>query len=660
MNGRFRDLIFGRRKDLTDPALFHQISLIAFFAWVGLGADGLSSSAYGPEEAFKVIGEHYWLALPLILLTVGTVSIIAAGYYRIIQHFPFGGGGYIVAKQLLGEKVGLVSSSALVIDYVLTIAISIASGADALFSLLPPHWHEYKLIVILAALGVLTWMNLRGVKESVAILTPIFLVFVLSHVVLIVGAIWQHGADIVPVLGAVPSQAEHSASQLGWMGVLLVLLRAYSMGGGTYTGIEAVSNGLAIMREPKVRTGQRTMVYMAMSLALVAGGILFAYLLFRVQHVPGKTLNAVLTESFAGGFTVAGLPLGSAFIWIVLVSEAALLFVAAQAGFIAGPRVMANMAADSWIPRRFSSLSESLTMHYGVLMMSVAAVLTILYTGGSVGTLVVMYSINVFITFSLSEIGMVRYTLKYLKGKPEFTRDLAIFVVGSLLCVFILVVTIFEKFAQGGWVTLVVTAALVAFCLWIRSHYDHVSSQLKSLNTILKDMPQVEWKQNPKPLDKSKPTAVLLVGGYTGIGVHSLLTIQRTFPNLFTNFIFVSVGVVDTATFTDVEEVRRVEERTREALDQYVNLARGLGMNADMRLRLDTEPVEAGAKLCFEVAKEFRQVVFFAGKLIFEEETLMHRMLHNETAMAIQKRLHFGGQKMVVLPITVEDSRKAA
>lgn len=660
MNGRFRDLIFGRRKDLSDPTLFHQISLIAFFAWVGLGADGLSSSAYGPEEAFKVIGEHYWLALPLILMTVGTVSVIAAGYYRIIQYFPFGGGGYIVAKQQLGEKVGLVSSSALVIDYVLTIAISIASGADALFSLLPPQWHAYKLAVVLVAIAMLTWMNLRGVKESVAILTPIFLVFVFSHVILIVGAIWQHSADIAPTLAAVPGQAEHSASQLGWMGVVLVLLRAYSMGGGTYTGIEAVSNGLAIMREPKVRTGQRTMVYMAVSLALVAGGILFAYLLFQVEHVPGKTLNAVLTENFAGGFAPGGIPVGSAFVWIVLVSEAALLFVAAQAGFIAGPRVMANMATDSWIPRRFSSLSESLTMHYGVLMMSLAAVLTILYTGGSVGMLVVMYSINVFITFSLSEIGMVRYTLKYLRGKQGFGRDLAIFVAGAVLCVFILVVTIFEKFAEGGWVTLVVTGALVAFCLWIRSHYDAVSSQLKSLNTILKDMPQVEWQQNPKPLDKSKPTAVLLVGGYTGIGVHSLLTIQRTFPNLFTNFIFVSIGVVDTATFTDVEEVHRVEERTREALEQYVNLARGLGMNADLRLRLDTEPVEAGAKLCFEVAREFRQVVFFAGKLIFEEETLMHRLLHNETALAIQKRLHFGGQKMVVLPITVEDSRKAA
>lgn len=655
---KIRGLIFGRPKDLHDPHLFHKLSLVAFFAWVGLGADGLSSSAYGPEEAFKVIGEHYWLALPLILMTGATVAIIAAGYYRIIEYFPFGGGGYVVAKQLLGEKVGLVSSSALVIDYVLTIAISISSGADALFSFLPPAWHDFKMPVILAAISLLTWGNLRGTKESVAVLTPIFLTFILTHLILIFGSIGLHLGDIPATFTSTQENAQASLSSLGWFGALMILLRAYSMGGGTYTGIEAVSNGLAIMREPKVRTGQRTMVYMATSLAIVAAGILFAYLLYRVTPVEGKTLNAVLAERFADEWAPAGLPLGKVFVFLVLVSEAALLFVAAQAGFIAGPRVMANMANDSWFPHRFAALSESLTMHYGVMLMSAAAIATVWYTDGNVSHLVVMYSINVFITFSLSEIGMTRYTRKHLKGRPQYWGDLFIFTLGAIVCVFILVVTVYEKFLEGGWVTLLVTGGLIGLCTLIRRHYNAVGKELSKLDKILEELPTIHWQQAPTSLDRTKPTAVLLVGGYSGIGIHSLLSIQRTFPGQFENFVFLSVGVIDTATFQGVEEVNRVEARTKEALERYVDLARGLGLAAEWRMTLGTEAVEAATELCVQVAKEFSHVVFFAGKLIFHQETWFQRLLHNETALAIQNRLHLRGLKMVVLPITVEEATR--
>src|SRR6266851_1982104 len=178
---KFKRVLLGRPKDLEDPRLFHTLSLAAFLAWVGLGADGLSSSSYGPEEAFKNLGEHQYLAVFLALLTAFTVIIIAAAYSKIIEHFPFGGGGYVVATKLLGPKAGVISGSALLVDYVLTITTSIASGGDAVFSSPPHSLHGLKLGTEVAVIALLTIMNLRGVKESVRSLVPMFLVFVVTH-----------------------------------------------------------------------------------------------------------------------------------------------------------------------------------------------------------------------------------------------------------------------------------------------------------------------------------------------------------------------------------------------------------------------------------------------------------------------------------------------
>src|SRR6187200_495391 len=164
---RLRRVVLGPPKDVEEPHSFHKLSLIAFLAWVGLGADGLSSSAYGPEETFRQLGEHRGLAVFLAAAMVGTVFIISYGYSRIIEQFPSGGGGYLVASKILGGPVGVTAGCALLVDYVLTITISIAAGADAIFSFLPMHWHRFELPVAFIGVVMLTLMNLRGVKESV-------------------------------------------------------------------------------------------------------------------------------------------------------------------------------------------------------------------------------------------------------------------------------------------------------------------------------------------------------------------------------------------------------------------------------------------------------------------------------------------------------------
>src|SRR5256885_618521 len=208
---RFKRILLGRPKDLQDPHLFRHISLAAFLAWVGLGADGLSSSAYGPQEAFKNLGEHTYLAVFLAAATAFTVLIIAAAYSRVIEHFPFGSG--------IGLHLGRAHE----------VASEVSSGLS------------------------------RGM------------------------------------------------STLGLGGIALLFLRAYSLGGGTYTGIEAVSNGLQIMREPRVQTGKRTMAYMATSLAVTASGIILCYLLLDVRYLDrDHTMNSLLAGKVAGHVQLLG------------------------------------------------------------------------------------------------------------------------------------------------------------------------------------------------------------------------------------------------------------------------------------------------------------------------------------------------------------------
>lgn len=641
---RSKRWLFGAPRDIEDPRLFHKISLIPFLAWVGLGADGLSSSAYGPDETFRALGEHGYLAVFLAIAVALTVFIISYAYSRIIEHFPSGGGGYVVASKLLGPDVGLVSGCALLVDYVLTIAVSIASGADQIFSFLPFSWHGAKLHIEIAAILILLVMNIRGVKESITILVPVFLLFLATHMAVLAGTFFLHLREMPAVMSGVATDVRSSISTLGLGGMLLLLAKAYSRGAGTYTGIEAVSNGIQTMRQPKVSTAKRTMLYMASSLAVTAGGILLCYLLLGVQPEEGKTLNAVMLER---------LPFGQGFVVITLASAAALLFVAAQTGFIDGPRVMANMALDSWLPRRFSSLSDRLTMHYGVTLMGVASIAILMYTHGSIDALVTMYSINVFVTFSLSMLSMCRFWITRRKMQVHWKRSLLVFVIGFAICFSILVIIVVEKFAEGGWMTLVITSLVIGFCAIIKRHYRTVSRKLNALGATLSDLPTEPPRAPPAELNPQQPTAVLLVGGYSGLGIHSLLTIFRQFPGYFNQFIFVSVAVIDSGSFKGAEEIERLKEETQKMLNQYVALAHGYGLAATSSMAVGIEPVSETEGLCKEIAKKFPRSTFFAGKLIFQKEKWYQRVLHNETAHAIQTRLQWEGFPVVILPVRV-------
>jgi amino acid transporter len=649
----FKETLLGKPKDPLDPKVFHQISLVAFLAWVGLGADGLSSSAYGPEEAYLALGGHLFLALPLAILTALTVFIISASYSQIIELFPTGGGGYLVATKLLGPKTGLVSGSALVVDYMLTITISVASGADAIFSFLPPAIHVSKLAVEVGLVFFLIYLNLRGTKESVLFLLPIFLLFVALHIVAIALGVLPNADALPAVVAQTRQEVVGDITGMGLWSTLFILLHAYSLGGGTYTGIEAVSNGLQVLRDPKVETGKKTMRYMAISLAFTASGLLLCYLLNQVAHAPGKTLNASLLEKIYAGFLPAGRSMFTLVVVITLLSEAALLLVAAQAGFIDGPRVLSNMAIDSWAPHRFSHLSDHLVTQYGVWFMGLASLGFLLYTGGAVRLLVVMYSINVFLTFTLSQLGMCRHWWEARREQRQWLRKLALNGLGLCLTATILAVTLVFKFAEGGWVTAVVTSAFVLLCYVVRSHYQRVQGALKSLDDTLMHIP-FRPDLNPVPAkDANAPTAVVIVRDFDGIGIHTLLNIPRVFPNHFKNVVFLSVGVIDSSRFKGVGEIENLRRITEESLHSFVEFANCMGWYAESRSALGIDLIAELEETCKKIAREFPRSVFFAGKLVFKQETLFTRLLHNHTPYTLQQRLQFEGLQMIVLPIRV-------
>lgn len=646
---RLKSLFIGKARDIAEEGLFHKISLMAVLAWVGLGADGLSSSCYGPEETMKALIHHPSMALLIALATMATIGIICLSYSQIIEVFPGGGGGYLVASKLISPMAGVTSGCALLVDYVLTIAISLAAGADALFSVLPDAWHDWKLTTALAATALLCLLNLRGVKESVVVWAPVFFVFLGTHAFMIFYGCFQHAGDLPGVAGSVSRDLAASHAELGWRGTVVLLLTAYSLGAGSYTGIEAVSNGLSLLREPRVATGKKTMLYMGVSLAFMVGGLLLMYLLYKATPQPDKTLNAVLFATMTASWPTAW---SESFVWVAMFSAAALLFIAAQAGFLDGPRVLANMALDRWVPARFAGLSDRFVAGNGILTMGAAAFALIWITQGSVALLVVLYSINVFITFSLSQFGMLRYWWQKRGLEASWLRKLAVNGIGFALTATILISLIIIKFHQGGWITLFVTGALVLAAMAVKRHYHNVHAHLRRLDSLLDAIKVPEGTSSTsQSLDPKGKTAVIFVNGFNGLGAHTLLNVQRMFPGVFKNFLFAEVGIVDAGNFKGAEEISHLRQTVQRDTHRYVDYIRSCGLHAEAVHRIGAELVPTAHELGHEIFEKHPNAIFFGGQLVFEKETWITRLLHNFVVFSMLRVFHRDGMPFIVVPV---------
>jgi amino acid transporter len=633
----------------------HTLALVTFFAWVGIGADAISSANYGPEEAFLALGQHTHLAIFLAIATACTVFLLAAAYSQVIELFPNGGGGYRVASTLLGPKFGLASGGALLIDYVLTIAISAAAGVDAIFSMLPASYQPYKLEAAILVVGILIYMNLRGVKESIRILLPIFMGFILTHATLIISGIVSHSYGLPTILPKAIEETNTLAASAGWFAVIALFFKAFSLGGGTYTGLESVTLSVRNMAEPRVRTGKATMWAIAFSLAFTAAGIILIYLLWDVQKVPSETLNASVFKLITAEWSIAGINISDEFVGLALICAAGLLVTAANTGFIAGPNVLAAMAVDRWMPHMFSSLSNRLVTKNGILLMGFSAMGALVMTGGVVHLLVILYSINVFFTFTLTLAGVTRHRWSERRN-PRIWHKLAIAFLAMVVCATILTTTVLEKFSYGGWKTILITGLVILLAVRIRRHYERVSARMKEIEADIgsamfaTDRPLPEEK--PK-MDPRQPTAVFLVGGSSTTGMHTFLWVQRLFPGVYKNFVFASVGEIDTEEFSDESRWHALRRDTKASLKQYVDYCTRRGMPATYYHDYGTDVIETVSRLTERISADFPNAVFFAAKLIFEKENFTTNILHNQTAYMLQKRLHVKGQNLIIMPMKV-------
>jgi hypothetical protein len=388
-------------------------------------------------------------------------------------------------------------------------------------------------------------------------------------------------------------------------------------------------------------------------------GLMICYMLFNVQLDTHKTLNAVLLDNVTRSWNPV---LSTSFILITLISEAALLFVAAQTGFIDGPRIMANMAIDHWFPKRFASLSDRLVTMNGVLLMGIASIILMIISKGSVALLVVLYSINVFITFTISQVGMVRHWWMVRKTQLQWKRKLAINGIGLILTSFILVSVIVLKFRDGGWVTLLITGVLIFLAITIKRHYFRIAVKLQKvrLNAFTEIESLVGQRTSANnfhkkiPFKKDGKTAIVLVSGFGGTGLHTFLRILENFKGVYSNIVFIRVGVLNSRIYRGLDELEQFKKQVKEDGEKYVAVANQFGLYGKSIWTIGTDPVNEVYRIVKKIRPKLTGAAFFGGQLVFSKTFYLSKLLHNHTIFSIQKRFFKFGIPIVIFPIRVD------
>lgn len=644
-------------KDPMHWETWRHAALVAVLAWAGVGADSLSSANYGPEEAYKALhlSGHEPLVLWLALITALTVVVISLAYVQIIRLFPNGGGGYKAATRLVHPFAGLLSGSALIVDYSLTIAISVAAATDAMFNLFPLDWLHYKPFALAGGLGFLLFLNLRGVRESVTVLAPIFFGFLIIHVVLIGFGLWAKHDVLV---GAVVNAEQHInavTNEGGTWALVAIIATAYAAGAGTYTGIEALSENAQFLKPPRAQTGARAMALIAISLAVLAGGIMLLYTVWLPALQEGKTLNAVVFEATLLQLFPDAELARQIIIGIAMVFAAALLLVAAASGFLGGPTVLAWMAIDKWAPHSFAHLSNKLVAQNGVLAMGTAAGVLLLFTGGQVHSLVVLYSINVFLTFSLSLAGLTRYNFTHRKEMKfgQWLSRTIISCVALTVAVSILITLFLAKFSQGAWVAVVVALLLAACGYWVRDHYRRFDRSMdQTFDDLLMRDPAAAI-EIPKPAKMKRPVGII-TGSQGAAGLHALMHAQRLFRGQFDSVLIISAGEVDAEAYGGHEALERLKQQVGDRCAKIVSWCRDHGMPAKVYTGFSTDAVETLEELCLKAREDFPNVIFVSTRPMTRPHGWASTLLHGGTALSLQRRLHAHDAPLIVLPMRVD------
>ncbi|HET7181190.1 MAG TPA: APC family permease [Candidatus Limnocylindrales bacterium] len=463
---RIRAVLFGRPLSTAEEIgeRLSKVKALAIFS-----SDAISSSAYASEEILRVLVLAGALALfssiGISIAIAGLLAIVALSYRQVCRAFPNGGGAYAVARQELAPLLGLVAAAALLIDYVMTVAVSTSSALDQLASILPAAG-DWKVAIAIVVISLITIANLRGLRES----GNIFAVPTYVFVVLALGIVVTGVANIVT--GAVhPIPRQSNAEGFGVEPlVLLLLLKAFASGSVALTGVEAIANGVPAFKPPEAKNAANTMIAMAILLGVIFIGIsIVAYAYAVVPSIGGfpSVVSLVAGAVYGEGSVLQG---------VFLVATMLILFLAANTSYNAFPRLAAILAEDGYMPRQFAFRGDRLAYSWGIVLLAAVAAGLVALFGGTTTLLIPLYAVGVFVCFSLSQLGMVRH---WLRLRTEgWRKRLAINGLGAMVTTVVLAIVVYEKFFGGAYLVVILIPVLVAGMLFIHRQYTRSAAQL--------------------------------------------------------------------------------------------------------------------------------------------------------------------------------------
>jgi amino acid transporter len=473
MVGRALDLVrrvaIGRRV-ATEHEIHERVGPVKGLAV--FASDNISSSAYASEEIMRVLVlaglGTLALTMPTTIVIVAVMAIVVTSYQQTIRAYPNGGGSFVVASENLGRGAGLVAAAAMLTDYVLTVAVSIAAGVAALTSIFPALF-EQRVLIGVGFIAILTLGNLRGIRESANLFATPTYVYLLAIYGLLAFGIWQVMTGTLPAYSPPPEFVEgHGAEGLG----LLLILRAFASGSVALTGTEAVSNGVPAFRPPEPRNAGLVLILMGTFFASIFLGISFLASQLGIVPDPSEqeTVISQLTRTLVGS--------GTPFHYLIQISTALLLVLAANTAFVAFPLLAGILGKERFLPRQFQFRGDRLSYSVGIIVLAVLAAVLIVIFEGSVTSLIPLYTVGVFMAFTLSQSGMVRHWWK-LRGEERGWRWRAgLNGAGALATGLVAVIVGIAKFALGAWMVLLLIPLLIGLMWAIGRHYEDVERAL--------------------------------------------------------------------------------------------------------------------------------------------------------------------------------------
>jgi amino acid transporter len=572
-------------------------------------SDAISSTAYATQEILIVtalatgssLARGLDVLVPISIAVAILLAIVATSYSQTIHAYPSGGGSYVVSRENLGERASLVAGASLLVDYILTVAVSICAGVRAITSI--PAFQglvDWRVAMGVAAIVFITLMNLRGVKESgriFAVPTYVYIIVLAALVGLGLGRSlfdWFGGIDRIDFHSVESEGLRESGESLG----VFLILKGFSSGAVALTGVEAISNGVPAFRRPESRNASITLTWMA----VILGSLFFCVSLLasRLHPIPSEAGESVFSQMGRHVF-------GEGPVYLLLqFATAGILLLAANTAYADFPRLSSLIARDGYLPRQLSNRGDRLVFSNGVLVLAAAAIALVVIFGGNESRLIPLYAVGVFTSFSLSQAGMVRHHLK--EREPRWRLHLSINAVGAFATTVVLGVVAYTKFRSGAWVSIVVVLVIIFFFRAVKGHYAKVAAGLR-----------ISPDYRPRRMNH---TVIVLVGNLHRGTLEALAYAKSLAPNHL-----VAVTVV-----SDEDEERRIQDQWAE---------RGLDVSLDIVHSPYRELATPILRYIDELDALWENDIVTVVLPEFVVQGWFSQLLHNQTALLLKARLLF-------------------